>query len=199
MTSQDPALHEALAATKRAARKAARQARDTAKIHAPGAPRLIAARVLENLGPLKSIRCVAGYLPIGSELDPRPLLLALHGLGVPLAMPVVMAPDTPLVFRPWAPGTITTRSDFGVEEPQAGEPILPDLLLVPLLAFDSRCHRLGYGGGFYDRTLAVLRAAGPIRAIGLAYAAQEVPSVPSGSHDAELDVIVTERAVHTLA
>ena len=128
-----------------------------------------------------------------------PLLLALHGLGVPLAVPVVTAPDTPLVFRPWTPGTATARSTFGVEEPQSGGMVVPDLLLVPLLAFDPRGHRLGYGGGFYDRTLAALRAAGPVRALGLAYAAQQVPRVPSGRHDAPLDAIVTERGVLTPA
>ena len=199
MTSPDTpspetvALHEALAESKRAARATARRARDLARVHGSGAARRVAAHVLANLGPLRDISCVAGYLPIGSELDPRPLLLALHGLGVPLAMPVVTAPDAPLVFRPWTPGMATARSNFGVEEPQSGEAVVPDLLLVPLLAFDSRGHRLGYGGGFYDRTLAGLRAVGPVRAFGLAYAAQEVPGVPSGGHDARLDAIVTER------
>lgn len=190
---------DALAASKRAARAAARRARDLAKVHSPGAPRMVSAHVLANLGPLKAITCVAGYLPIGSELDTRPLLLALHGLGVPLAVPVVTAPDTPLVFRPWTPGTATARSTFGVEEPQSGGMVVPDLLLVPLLAFDPRGHRLGYVGGFYDRTLAALRAAGPVRALGLAYAAQQVPRVPSGRHDAPLDAIVTERGVLTPA
>lgn len=205
MTSPDApppdtaALHEALAASKRAARAAARRARDLARVHSPGAARLVAAHVLANLGLLKDITCVAGYLPIGSELDTRPLLLALHGLGVPLAMPVVTAPEVPLVFRPWIPGTATARSTFGVEEPQSGGPVVPDLLLVPLLAFDARGHRLGYGGGFYDRTLAALRAAGPVRALGLAYAAQEVSNVPNGGHDARLDAVVTERGFHSPA
>ena len=100
-------------------------------------------------------------------------------------------------MKPWdEPGTTTARSNFGVHEPQSGDVVVPDLLLVPLLAFDSRGYRLGYGGGFYDRTLADLRAAGPVRTLGLAYAAQEVPVVPSGDHDIRLDAIATERGLH---
>jgi 5-formyltetrahydrofolate cyclo-ligase len=193
--SPDVELQAALSAAKASARKSARNARDAARSQSPGAARLAAAEALAVAAPLKSLGRVAGYLPIGSELDPRPLILALHGLGVPLCMPVVVAPDAPLVFRPWSPGTATARSAFGIDEPAAGEAVRPDFLLVPLLAFDGRGHRLGYGGGYYDRTLAALRAGGDVRAVGYAYAAQQVERVPSGGTDAGLDAIITERGV----
>lgn len=193
--SDSSGLPEVLAAAKQAARKSARAVRDAARRTTPGAPRLAASQALGVAGPLRNIGRVAGYLPIGSELDPRPLLLALHGLGVPLCMPVVVADGAPLAFLPWVPGTATARSAFGVEEPQEGDPVVPDLLLVPLLAFDLGGHRLGYGGGFYDRTLVALRAEGRPRALGYAYAAQQVGAVPADGRDARLDGIVTERGV----
>ena len=142
---------------------------------------------------------VAGYLPVRSELDPRPAMLALRGLGYRLCVPVVEAPRLPLGFRTWAPGAATERGAFGIEVPVEGAPAEPDLILVPMLAFDARGHRLGYGGGFYDRTIAALRARRPLVALGLAYAGQELPEVPDGDHDMRLDGIVTEAGVLWLA
>lgn len=153
---------------------------------------MIAGHALEAIGQQRGISMVAGYLPVRSELDPRPAMLALSGLGYRLCVPVVEAPRLPLGFRTWAPGAVTERGAFGIEVPVEGAPAEPDLILVPMLAFDARGHRLGYGGGFYDRTVAWLRQVKPIVAVGIAYAAQEVAAVPRGRYDQPLDWIVTE-------
>ncbi|SIS54407.1 5-formyltetrahydrofolate cyclo-ligase [Phaeovulum vinaykumarii] len=139
---------------------------------------------------------VAGYLAIHSEADPVP---ALTDWGGPLCLPVVPGPARPLVFRRWHPDDPLVPGAFGTREPAPEAPeIRPALLVVPLLAFDAAGYRLGYGGGFYDRTLAQLRADGGARplAVGLAYAAQEHPGVlPLGPHDLPLDLIVTEQGL----
>ncbi len=140
---------------------------------------------------------VAGYVPTRSEIDPRPLMQALAEAGATLALPVTppRGTEAPLSFRIWRAGDALTPGHFRIGEPGPGAPeIEPDLLLVPLLAFDSRGHRLGYGAGHYDRTLAALRASRPVRAIGLAFAAQEMLALPDGPFDQPLDAILTERA-----
>lgn len=180
---------------KAAARQAALAARAAAHAAGAGAARLAAGHLLELLAPLRSVRTVAGYLPIRSEIDARPAMLALIGVGYRVAVPVVEAPGRPLAFRLWTPGMRTERGAFGVEVPVEGEAAEPEALLVPLLAFDAAGHRLGYGGGFYDRTIAALRAARAVEAIGLAYAAQEVAEVPRTATDMRLDAIVTEEGV----
>jgi 5-formyltetrahydrofolate cyclo-ligase len=135
---------------------------------------------------------VAGYSPIRSEFDPRPLMrrLASH---LKLALPVITAHDQPLQFRCFAPGDGLQRGPLGILEPtrDAAE-IIPDILLVPLAAFDRAGHRIGYGAGHYDRTLAQLRASRKITAIGLAFAAQEIPYAAASIHDARLDLVLTE-------
>ena len=110
-------------------------------------------------------------------------------------MPVIVAKDAPLRFRLWTPGCATVRGTFGAPIPEAGDWMTPGILIVPLVAFDRRGGRLGYGGGFYDRTLQALRAAGPVLAIGFAFAAQEVDDLPLEATDQPLDLIVTERGV----
>jgi len=117
--------------------------------------------------------------------------------GARLALPVTppRGADEPVRFHLWSTGEILHVSAFGVHEPHPGNEVVePDLVLLPLLAFDRRGGRLGYGAGHYDRTLERLRAVKPIRAIGLAFAAQEVERVPTGPHDQPLDAILTERA-----
>ncbi|TVQ52111.1 MAG: 5-formyltetrahydrofolate cyclo-ligase [Rhodobacteraceae bacterium] len=138
-------------------------------------------------------RVVSAYRPFRSEIDPTPALEALIARGVTVAAPVVVAKATPLVFRRWAPGDPVDRDGFGVETPRGGEEVTPDVVIAPLLLFDRAGYRLGYGGGFYDRTLERLRAAGPCVAIGFAFAAQETGAAPRDPHDARLDLIVTER------
>ncbi len=138
---------------------------------------------------------VAGYWPFRTEIDPRPLMARLARLGVRLALPVTppKGSDAPLAFRAWNPETPLQRGAFGVPEPgpEAGT-VEPELLLVPLLAFDRSGRRLGYGAGHYDRTIEALRAARPIIALGLAFARQEVERTPVHDHDQLLDAIVTE-------
>lgn len=141
-------------------------------------------------------RPIAGYSPIGSEIDPTPALRAMAADG-PLCLPVVQGPGLPLRFRAWTPECEMVDGPFGAPVPATGAWIVPEVLIVPLLAFDRAGGRLGYGGGFYDRTLAALRSAGPVTAIGFAYALQEDSGLPLEATDAPLDLIVTEREVIT--
>ncbi len=162
---------------------------------APDASEALIARFPAALVPPGGV--VAGYVPFHSEIDPRPLMRALAARCARLCLPVAptRGSDAPLSFRAWREGEPLERGGFGVPEPEPGAALVgPDLLLVPLLAFDRAGGRLGYGAGHYDRTLAILRARRPIIALGLAYAAQEVERVPTEPHDARLDGIVTERA-----
>jgi 5-formyltetrahydrofolate cyclo-ligase len=137
---------------------------------------------------------ISGFSPIGSEIDPFPLLAHLRQKGHETALPIVVANGEPLVFRCWAPGDDMTSGPYGVQEPlPSAREFIPDILLVPLLAFDRRGYRLGYGGGFYDRTLERLRANGRPVAVGIAFAGQEVDAVPVAAYDQPLDWVVTER------
>lgn len=132
-----------------------------------------------------------GFWPIGSEIDPRPAMMRLAQHGAQLALPETTERGTALRFRLWQPGELLHPGRFGTVHPDGPETI-PDLLLVPLLAFDRRCHRLGYGGGYYDRTLAAWPG---VRAIGCAYAAQQRDELPEGPYDIALHAVVTERGV----
>jgi 5-formyltetrahydrofolate cyclo-ligase len=135
---------------------------------------------------------VSGYWPMRDEADPRPLMAALAERGATLALPRAET-SNPLVFHEWREGDVLHRSKFGVDEPHLSvRVVVPDVLLLPLLAFDADGHRLGYGGGHYDRTLAELRARKSICAIGVGYAGQEVLELPREPHDHPLDMIVTE-------
>lgn len=180
-----------LSQAKAALRAEAAARRDAA--HSAAAGDGLVAHGLEALAALKP-RVVSGFLAIRSEIDVRPLMRALSArTGAELAMPVVVARGQPLTFRRWHDGMALVGGAFGTLHPPETEPdLVPDLVLVPLLAFDRRRHRLGYGAGFYDRTLAGLRARGPVTSVGIAYAAQEVEQVPVGAHDERLDLILTE-------
>jgi 5-formyltetrahydrofolate cyclo-ligase len=136
---------------------------------------------------------VSGFSPIGSEINPLPLMHRLAGQGARLALPVVGGRGHPLVFRAWAFGEPLGKGVWGIREPRADAPeVQPDILLVPLAAFDRTGHRIGYGAGYYDLTLAGLRAAKPVLAVGLAYAAQEIAAVPATARDVRLDLVLTE-------
>lgn len=145
--------------------------------------------------PLERIpKVVAGTFPMRSELDPRPLMKRLEALGATLALPRTPKKGQPLVFHRWSSDTTFVTSRFGVTEPVPETPIVePDLLLVPLLAFDATGARLGYGGGFYDVTLEQLRRVRRVYAVGFAYAGQEVSALPTEPHDQRLDAVLTER------
>jgi 5-formyltetrahydrofolate cyclo-ligase len=136
---------------------------------------------------------VAGYWPIGDEIDPLPLMERLAARGSALALPVVAAAGHALDFRAWRPGAPLEAGPHGTRHPPpAAAAAVPAIVLVPLLAFDRRGFRLGRGGGYYDRTLERLRANAQILAIGLAYAAQEVSEVPRDGRDQRLDRVLTE-------
>jgi len=139
---------------------------------------------------------LAGYLPIRTEIDPRPVMADHPG---PVGVPVIPGAAQPLVFHRWAPGAPLIDGPFGAMVPAESVVVVPQVLIVPLLAFDARGFRLGYGGGFYDRTLALLRAAGPVTALGFAYGAQELPEVPTDAYDQRLDGIVTEDGLRLFA
>ncbi|MBX9772787.1 MAG: 5-formyltetrahydrofolate cyclo-ligase [Xanthobacteraceae bacterium] len=136
---------------------------------------------------------VSGFMPLKSEINPLPLMRRLAEAGAKLALPVVAGKGKPLIMRGWAFGTPLASGVWGIKEPTADAPALdPDILIVPLLAFDRRGHRLGYGAGYYDMTVTGLRERKPIVAVGIAYAAQEVETVPITPRDARLDLVLTE-------
>jgi 5-formyltetrahydrofolate cyclo-ligase len=158
------------------------------------AARKIAARGL----PISIARgtIVSGYMPIKSEIDPTPLLRKLAAKGARLALPAVMARGKSLAFRAWSPDDRLLMGPLGILEPSpAATEIVPDIMLVPLAAFDCQGHRIGYGAGHYDFTLAHLRKVKAVTSIGLAFAAQEIEAVPALSHDERLDYVLTETKV----
>jgi 5-formyltetrahydrofolate cyclo-ligase len=157
----------------------------------------VAARLVEELE-IPRGTTVAGYWPLAGELDPRPGMDLLRARGHPLALPRLDGRGQPLLFLAWDPGDLLVKGTFDLLEPHPSRPARwPDVVLAPLLAFDRRGGRLGYGMGYYDRTLSHLRAQGrrPL-AIGIAFAAQEVDEVPTGPADILLDGVITERALH---
>lgn len=140
-------------------------------------------------------RSIALFAPFRDEIDTHPLAQALRAEGAHLALPVIVAKAAPLAFHRWdADDPLTPEGTFRIPTPRAEAPVMePEIVLVPLAAFDPRGFRVGYGGGFYDRTLAGLRAKGPLRALGFAFACQEVERVPAEPHDEALDLMVTEQ------
>ena len=178
------------------ARKAAAAARKRAFEADPHAGARLAERFPDAAWP-RLHAVVAGYFAIRDEIDPRPLMETFHCEQARLALPCVTGPDQPLVFRAWSPGDDLVRGAFGVSEPKpAAAEVRPSLVLAPLLAFDAAGRRLGYGAGFYDRTVEALRALGPVTTVGLAYEAQRLKRVPTAGHDAPLDWIVTEAGAY---
>jgi 5-formyltetrahydrofolate cyclo-ligase len=139
---------------------------------------------------------VSGFMPLKSEINPLPLLRKLAGEGARLALPVVAGRGQPLVMREWTWGEPLAAGVWGIREPLAQAPAVdPDIVLAPLLVFDRAGHRLGYGGGYYDLTIAQLRGRKTIVAVGIAFAVQEVFTVPVTPRDAPLDLVLTEREV----
>ena len=194
----DDVTVDSVAARKVAMRRAAGERRDGLEIDDRLEWDQAIAERAEALSLLQDARgVVAGYWPMRSEADPRPILVGLKERGLPLALPAVVrragAQASELEFRAWTPWEPIGPGGFGTLVPAEGAAILrPAVLLVPLLAFDRRGARLGYGKGHYDRAIASLRKAGALVTIGIAYAAQEVEAVPTAPHDMALDAILTE-------
>jgi 5-formyltetrahydrofolate cyclo-ligase len=174
-----------LAAQKSLARSAAQARR--AEAHAKGQGNA-AQHLAQALTPFSG-QVLAGYMPMREEIDPLPAMVAHTG---PVVVPVVIGKGQPLRFRKWSAGAPMVPGAFGALIPQDGDWLVPQVLIVPLLAFDARGHRLGYGGGYYDRTLQALRAQASVTAIGFAYGAQQIEAVPVDLTDQPLDLIVTE-------
>jgi 5-formyltetrahydrofolate cyclo-ligase len=177
-----------IAAIKTEARKAAFAVRKQAFAAGQGQ----AAEILADFLADHSGKALAGYMPMRTEIDPLPAMAAHQG---PVGVPVIPGAAMPLKFREWTPGALMQAGEFGALIPAEGAWVQPEVLIVPLLAFDARGYRLGYGGGFYDRTLEGLRARRPTLAIGFAFAAQEMDEVPIDATDQKLDYMVTEKGV----
>lgn len=186
MTGDAP--NTTLPEVKAAARKAAFATRKAAFAAGQGQAAHLLADVLAGFRG----RVLAGYMPMRTEIDPLPAMAAHDG---PVGVPVIVGAGQPLRFREWTPGCTMEPGAFGALIPAEGAWIDPEVLIVPLLAFDARSYRLGYGGGFYDRTLQELRRKAPRIAIGFAFSAQEVAEVPTEPTDQRLDMVVTEAGV----
>lgn len=182
-----------IAAQKAATRKAALARRAAA--HSASASRAGAAQLLDYLTPHRG-KPISGYMPIRTEIDP---LFAMAGMAAfgPVGVPIVLGDGQPLDFRRWTPAAKMMPGPFGAQVPATAELVIPQIVVLPLLAFDAAGHRLGYGGGFYDRTLAKLRQTHPVLAVGFAYATQQTDNVPVEATDMPLDAIVTETGVIT--
>jgi 5-formyltetrahydrofolate cyclo-ligase len=139
---------------------------------------------------------VSGYSPIRNEIDPAPLMLKLALAGARLALPVVNARGKSLTFRAWSPNDRLVLGSLGIPEPSpAAAELIPNIMLVPLAAFDRAGHRIGYGAGYYDHTFAHLRKSHQVTGIGLAFSIQETPAIPALTHDVALDFVLTEKDV----
>jgi 5-formyltetrahydrofolate cyclo-ligase len=139
---------------------------------------------------------VSGFMPMKSEINPIPLMRKLADAGATLALPVVAGKGKPLIMRAWRFGEPLASGVWGIREPKPEAPAVePDILIVPLLAFDRRGHRIGYGAGYFDMTITALRARKPVVAAGIGFAAQEIAEVPTTPRDARLDLVLTEREV----
>jgi len=187
-----------LAAAKKRARNDARDVRAKAKeTTGPLAGDLLQAQFLDNV-PMPPNGVVAGYWPMNDEMNPVPLLKRLIKDGVQCALPVVVAKAKALEFRDWQPDVGLEDGPFGTSHPPASADVAPPgIVMLPLLAFDASGYRLGYGGGYYDRTLADMKASGStVLAVGIAYQSQQVDAVPHGELDQRLDWVVTENGTH---
>jgi 5-formyltetrahydrofolate cyclo-ligase len=183
--------------TKAALRAAALALRDAL----PAAERAAAAAAIAGRAfPLQVVSgmIVAGFSPMKakSEINPIPLLRKLSDAGAQLALPAIAGRGHPLIMRAWHFGAPLAAGQWGIREPTPDAPeVAPDILIVPLAAFDRQGHRIGYGAGYYDLTINALRAKKKMVAVGIAYAAQEIPKVPATERDARLDLVLTEREV----
>lgn len=172
--------------------------RARALVHARSAAETLASALPQLLAQQKlpAAACISAYYPLPDEIDPLPALAALRQLGHDIALPVIQEKEGILRFRRWNDTTPLVASAFGVREPEMGAWLVPDVVLVPLLAFDAACQRLGFGAGHYDRTLVTLRAQTKIFAVGLAFEMQRVERIPTEAHDQPLDCVLTEQHLY---
>nr|WP_294553401.1 5-formyltetrahydrofolate cyclo-ligase [uncultured Rhodopila sp.] len=174
-------------------RKALRAELIAGRLALPAAQRAAeSGRITARLRPLlagSADGLIGFYWPFRGEYDPRPLMRELHAAGAALALPVVIARSQPLVFRTWQPGTAMARGVWDIPVPAAGDPVEPDTLLVPLVGFDAEGYRLGYGGGFYDRTIAAMKTRP--RTIGIGFACGRLSTIHPQPYDIRMDRIVT--------
>jgi 5-formyltetrahydrofolate cyclo-ligase len=165
----------------------------------PPAERQAAAEVIAAAAfpvAIKSGMIVAGFSPMKTEINPIPLMRKLADLGAQLALPAIDGRGKPLIMRAWKFGDPFKAGQWGIREPMpSARQVDPDILIVPLACFDRAGHRIGYGAGYYDMTINALRAKKPVVAIGIGFAAQEIPQVPATERDARLDLVLTEREV----
>jgi 5-formyltetrahydrofolate cyclo-ligase len=187
LTDQKAALRKTIYARRREAHAADLAA--NGEVSRAAMDHFLAARLHTGAG------VISGFCPIRTEIDPTPLMEALHAAGHRLCVPVIQGRGLALKFREWHPGIEMTEGAFGALVPAAGDWLEPQLLIAPLLAFDALGWRLGYGGGFYDRSLEGLRAKRRTLAVGFAYSVQQVDAVPREATDQRLDAIATEHGV----
>ena len=177
-----------------AVKKAARAQAFAARKRAFDAGQGQAAEILADFLAPQRGKVLAGYMPMRTEIDPLPAMAAHQGV---VCVPIIMGAGQALRFREWSPGCTMMEGAFGAMIPTEGAWVEPEVLIVPLVGFDARGYRLGYGGGFYDRTLEALRARGPVLAVGFAFSGQEMAELPIEPTDQKLNVIVTEQGVRT--
>jgi 5-formyltetrahydrofolate cyclo-ligase len=165
----------------------------------PAAVRAAAAEAIAaRLFPLKIEHgaVVSAFSPMKSEINPVPLMRKLADAGARLALPAIAGRGKPLIMRAWNFGEPLAAGQWGIREPVPEAPeVAPDILIVPLAAFDRTGHRIGYGAGYFDMTINALRAKKPVTAVGIAFATQEISSVPATERDARLDLVLTEREI----
>jgi 5-formyltetrahydrofolate cyclo-ligase len=195
MCADDPTMSLSIAAAKTELRRELRKRRESI----PGQVRAAAAQAIaERTLPIEPRpgTIVSGYSPLTSEINPLPLMRRFAEAGAQLALPVVAGRGQPLTMRAWTFGQELGFGVWGIREPKPESPeVFPDILIVPLLAFDQRGYRIGYGAGYYDMTISRLRTLKPIIALGIAFAAQEVDEVPTSPRDARLDLVLTEHGM----
>lgn len=188
-------MSDAISELKTVIRKDALMRRDAL----PGAERAQAAETIAVRPfplPITPGTIVSGFMPLKTEISPLPLMRKLAASGAQLALPCIAGRGRPLVMRAFAFGDELASGQWGIREPKPDAPeVAPDILLVPMLAFDRNGHRIGYGAGYYDMTIAALRSAKPAIAAGIAFAAQEIEEVPVTPRDARLDLVLTEHEV----
>lgn len=182
-----------VAQKKTAARKIAYAARKAA--HSESANIAACGHLTEFIQGGDAAKVVSGYMPIQTEIDPRPSMQSLYDSGHRICLPVIQGRGLPLVFREWEPGCAMIEGDFGALIPRGGELLTPDIAIIPLVGFDATGARLGYGGGYYDRTLEALREEAGVLAVAFAFGGQELDEVPVDKFDQRMDAIVTENGV----